>query len=489
MDFKVVFGLMIIAAMGFTSCKMEKKSSVVGSAQVSKTIGPPNIIYILADDLGYGDLSVYGQKKFQTPHIDKLAAQGMLFTQHYSGSTVCAPSRSALMTGMHTGHTVVRGNYGIKPEGQFPIPDSTLTIAEVLKKAGYSTGAFGKWGLGYPGSEGDPNNQGFDTFYGYNCQTIGHNYYPYHLWSNQDSIVLPQNSGTKKGIYAPSLIHEKTLQFIEENKDRPFFAYVPSIIPHAELVAPEEVLNRFRGKYWPEKVYKGIDEGPKYKIGGYGSQTESHAAFAAMVSILDEQVGEIVQKVNDLGIADNTIIIFTSDNGPHLEGGADPDYFDSNGMLKGYKRDLYEGGIRVPMMVKWPNKIKPGTVTGHVSAFWDVFPTLAEIAGVKETPGLDGISLLPTLLGNSTEQKEHKYLYWEFHEKGGRQAVRMGDWKAVKYNVLQNPDARIELYDLSQDTGEANNVASDFPEVVAEMESILERARTPSEVFRFGKSK
>lgn len=489
MDFKVVYGLMIIAAMGLSSCKMEKKSSVGGSAQVSKTIVPPNIIYILADDLGYGDLSVYGQKNFQTPNIDKLAAQGMLFTQHYSGSTVCAPSRSALMTGMHTGHTVVRGNYGIKPEGQFPIPDSTLTIAEVLKKAGYSTGAFGKWGLGYPGSEGDPNNQGFDTFYGYNCQTIGHNYYPYHLWSNQDSIVLPQNSGTKKGIYAPSLIHEKALQFIEENKDRPFFAYVPSIIPHAELVAPEEVLNRFRGKYLPEKVYKGIDEGPKYKIGGYGSQTESHAAFAAMVSILDEQVGEIVQKVNDLGIADNTIIIFTSDNGPHLEGGADPDYFDSNGLLKGYKRDLYEGGIRVPMLIKWPNKIKPGTVTDHVSAFWDVFPTLAEIAGVKETPGLDGISLLPTLLGNSTEQKEHEYLYWEFHEKGGRQAVRLGDWKAVKYNVLQNPDARIELYDLSQDTGEANNVAADFPEVVAEMESILERARTPSEVFRFGKSK
>lgn len=489
MDFKVVYGLMIIAAMGLSSCKMEKKSSVGDSAQVSKTIVPPNIIYILADDLGYGDLSVYGQKNFQTPNIDKLAAQGMLFTQHYSGSTVCAPSRSALMTGMHTGHTVVRGNYGIKPEGQFPIPDSTLTIAEVLKKAGYSTGAFGKWGLGYPGSEGDPNNQGFDTFYGYNCQTIGHNYYPYHLWSNQDSIVLPQNSGTKKGIYAPSLIHEKALQFIEENKDRPFFAYVPSIIPHAELVAPEEVLNRFRGKYLPEKVYKGIDEGPKYKIGGYGSQTESHAAFAAMVSVLDEQVGEIVQKVNDLGIADNTIIIFTSDNGPHLEGGADPDYFDSNGLLKGYKRDLYEGGIRVPMLIKWPNKIKPGTVTDHVSAFWDVFPTLAEIAGVKETPGLDGISLLPTLLGNSTEQKEHEYLYWEFHEKGGRQAVRMGDWKAVKYNVLQNPDARIELYDLSQDTGEANNVAADFPEVVAEMESILERARTLSEVFRFGKSK
>ena len=488
MDFKIVFGLIIITAIGFTSCKMEKKPSDLGSAEVSKAIAPPNIIYILADDLGYGDLGVYGQKKIKTPNIDKLAEEGMLFTQHYSGSTVCAPSRSALMTGMHTGHTVVRGNYGIKPEGQFPIPDSTLTIAEVLKKAGYSTGAFGKWGLGYPGSEGDPNNQGFDTFYGYNCQTMGHNYYPYHLWSNQDSIVLPENSGTKKGIYAPNLIHEKTLQFIEENSDRPFFAYVPSIIPHAELVAPEEIHNRFRGKFLPEKVYKGIDDGPKYKIGGYGSQTESHAAFAAMVSILDEQVGEIVKKVNELGIADNTIIIFTSDNGPHLEGGADPDYFDSNGFLKGYKRDLYEGGIRVPMMVKWPNKIKPGSVADHVSAFWDVFPTLAEIAGIKETFDLDGISLLPTLLGKSNEQKEHEYLYWEFHEKGGRQAVRMGHWKAVKYNVLQNPDARIELYDLSKDISEENNLAADFPEVVAEMESILEKARTPSKVFRFGKS-
>ncbi|PXX23983.1 arylsulfatase A-like enzyme [Arenibacter sp. ARW7G5Y1] len=488
MGLKVVMGTMIVVVFTFLSCKMETKPSHVGSAEISKTIAPPNIIYILADDLGYGDLSVYGQKKFKTPNIDKLAAEGMLFTQHYSGSTVCAPSRSALMTGMHTGHTVVRGNHEVRPEGQYPIPDSTLTIAEVLKTVGYRTGAFGKWGLGYPGSEGDPNNQGFDTFYGYNCQRLGHNYYPYHLWSNQDSIVLPENSGKKKGIYAPDLIHEKTLQFIEENKDRPFFAYVPSIIPHAELIAPPEIQNKFSGKYLPEKIYKGTDGGPTYKLGGYGSQPESHAAFAAMVSILDEQVGEIVKKVEDLGIADNTLIIFTSDNGPHLEGGADPDYFDSNGPLKGYKRDLYEGGIRVPMMVKWPTRIKPGTITEHVSAFWDVFPTLAEIAGVKDTPGLDGISLLPTLLGKSAEQKAHGYLYWEFHEKGGRQAVRMGDWKAVKYNVLQNPDARIELYDLSKDIGEENNVAADFPEIVARIERILENARTPSEVFLFGKS-
>jgi arylsulfatase A-like enzyme len=489
MNFKAVFGIFLIVGMGLFSCKTDKRPSDLGAAVVSKTMDRPNIIYILADDLGYGDLGVYGQKKMKTPNIDKLAAEGMLFTQHYAGSTVCAPSRSALMTGMHTGHTVVRGNYGITPEGQFPIPDSTLTIAEVLKKAGYSTGAFGKWGLGYPGSEGDPNKQGFDTFFGYNCQTIGHNYYPYHLWSNQDSIVLPENSGKKKGIYAPNLIHEKTLQFIEENKDRPFFLYVPSIIPHAELVAPEEVHNRFRGKFLPEKVYKGTDDGPRYKLGGYGSQPESHAAFAAMISILDQQVGEIVTKITDLGLAENTIIIFTSDNGPHLEGGADPDYFNSNGNLKGYKRDLYEGGIRVPMIVKWQKKIKPGSTADHVSAFWDVFPTLAELAGEKETPGLDGISFLPTLLGNTDKQKNHEYLYWEFHEKGGRQAVRMGDWKGVKYNVLENPTAQLELYDLSKDSSEEHNVTSDFPEIVAEMESILEKARTPSEVFRFGKSK
>src|SRR5690606_9627803 len=280
--------------------------------------------------------------------------QGMLFTQHYSGSTVCAPSRSALMTGMHTGHTVVRGNREIMPEGQYPIPDETYTLAEYLKEAGYATGAFGKWGLGYPGSEGEPNFQGFDTFYGYNCQRIGHNYYPYHLWSDQDSIVLPGNSGTDKGEYAPDLIHKKTLQFLEANRDRPFFAYVPTIIPHAELVVPEEIQKQYSGKFEPEKPYKGTDSGPGYKIGGYGSQPEPHAAFVGMVRLLDQQVGEIVKKVEQLGIADNTIIIFTSDNGPHKEGGADPDYFDSNGPFKGYKRDLYEGGIRVPMIIKWP---------------------------------------------------------------------------------------------------------------------------------------
>lgn len=452
---------------------------------VEENSNKPNIIYILADDLGYGDLSSYGQEKFTTPNIDKLASQGMLFTQHYSGNTVCAPSRSALLTGMHTGHTPVRGNKEIAPEGQHPIPDETYTLAESLKKAGYVTGAFGKWGLGYPGSEGDPINQGFDVFYGYNCQRLGHHYYPYHLWSNRDSIVLTGNAGTKKEMYGPALIHEKTIEFIETNRDTPFFLYVPSIIPHAELAAPESYIAKNRGKYLPEKSYKGTDGGPDYRQGKYESQTDVHATFVAMIEILDEQVGEIVAKVKELGLEDNTIIVFTSDNGPHSEGGADPEYFNSNGPLKGIKRDLYEGGIRVPMIVKWPGKIKQGSKTDLISAFWDVFPTFSEIAGSNVPEKLDGISFLPTLLGNADEQKQHAYLYWEFHERGGRQAIRKGKWKAVKYNVLKKPNAPIELYDLSIDIGEENNVASQHPDIVKEMETILKDARTPSEVFTF----
>ena len=446
----------------------------------------PNIIYILADDLGYGDLSCYGQEKFSTPNIDQLAKEGMLFTQHYSGSTVCAPSRSSLMTGMHTGHTFVRGNKEVRPEGQHPIPDETFTVAEALTLAGYKTGAFGKWGLGYPGSEGDPLSQGFDQFFGYNCQRLGHHYYPHHLWSNRDSIVLPENSRKLKGVYGPELIHKKTLQFIEENKNKPFFLYVPSIIPHAELAAPEALMKKYRGKFLPEKEYIGTDDGPGYRKGAYESQLETHAAFAAMIDLLDQQVGEIVAKVNELGIADNTIIIFTSDNGPHTEGGADPEYFNSNGALKGTKRDLYEGGIRVPMIVKWPAIVQANSQSNHISAFWDVFPTFTDIVGIEKPKNLDGVSFLPSLKGNQSQQKKHDYLYWEFHEKGGRQAVRMEKWKGVKYDVLKNPEAPIELYDLSVDIGEKNNLAAEHPNIVKQMEIILKEARTPSEVFRFG---
>ncbi len=460
------------------SCKEEKQD-------ISKIDAPetPNVIYILADDLGYGDLSLTGQEKFSTPHIDKLAAQGMLFTQHYSGATVCAPSRSALMTGLHSGHTPIRGNKEIMPEGQWPLPDTTYTLAKLFKKKGYATGAFGKWGLGYPGSEGAPLKQGFDRFYGFNCQRLGHHYYPYHLWDDDSQVVLQGNEGIKKEQYAPSLIHDEALAFIEKHKNQPFFLYYPSIIPHAELVAPEAYMSLYRDKLEPETPYQGLDEGPNYRKGGYESQQHPHAAFAAMVHLLDEQVGELMAKVEALGLADNTIIIFTSDNGPHLEGGADPDFFNSNGVYRGYKRDLYEGGIRVPMIARWDGKIAKGSTTDHISAFWDMLPTFSEILGVPTPQDLDGISMLPTLTGKNMEQKKHSHLYWEFHELGGRQAIRKEDWKLVRYNL--NKNGAYELYNLAQDPSESINLALVMPEKVAELAVILEASRTTSQVFKF----
>ena len=484
MDYFKLLGLFAIVFLG--ACETTIVSNQPNTdAQKTKQ---PNIIYILADDLGYGDLSCYGQKKFSTPNIDRLAKEGMLFTQHYSGSTVCAPSRSALMTGQHTGHTYIRGNKEVRPEGQHPMPDSIQTIAETLKKAGYATGAFGKWGLGFPNSSGDPTKQGFDTFYGYNCQRVGHHYYPNFLRSNLDSIPLEKNKGMGTGTYAPNLIHEKTLAFIETNKDNPFFLFVPSIIPHAELAAPEKYMKKYRGKFLPEKQYKGTDD-PNHKHfrnGPYQSQSECHAAFVAMIDLLDEQVGEIMQKVEDLGLAENTLIIFTSDNGPHQEGGADPEYFDSNGPLKGFKRDLYEGGIRVPMIARWIGEIQAGSLSNHVSAFWDIFPTIADIAKVSPPENMDGISFLPALLSQSDKQEQHEYLYWEFHERGGRIAIRKRDWKGVRYDVLKNPNSPLELYNLKTDIGETTNLSAQHPEIVQEMETILANVRTSSEVFTFG---
>ena len=447
----------------------------------------PNIIYILADDLGYGDLGCYGQTLYSTPHIDNLANEGMLFTNHYSGSTVCAPSRSSLLTGLHTGHTPIRGNKEVKPEGQHPMPDTLLLLTDVFRDAGYVRGAFGKWGLGFPGSIGDPVQVGFDHFFGYNCQRIAHHYFPYYLWDNNNKYLLEGNKGNLMNQYAPDIIQKRTLQFIEQFKDTSFFLFVPSVIPHAELIVPEKELEKFRGNFEPEKEYKGVDSGDQYRNGPYGSQPESHAAFVAMVTILDRQVGEIVEKLKELNIADNTIIIFTSDNGPHKEGGADPDYFNSNGPLKGYKRDLYEGGIRVPMIAVWPGKINPGSVTNHISAFWDILTTFSDILNVPFNAETDGISFLPTLLGENS-QKQHEYLYWEFHELGGRVAARKDNWKAVRYNVLKDVNAPLELYDLANDIGEVNNVASEHPEIVNEMNNILKNARTESEVFSFSSS-
>lgn len=473
----------IIAAAIFFSCQNQSQKTVTLSEGDRQK---PNIIYILADDLGYGDVSCLGQTHFQTPNIDLLAAEGITFTQHYCGSTVCSPSRSVLLTGQHTGHTPIRGNKRDEL-GNWPMTAGAVTIAEILKENGYATGAFGKWGLGYPGSEGDPNKQGFDEFFGYNDQTLAHNYYPYFLNHNQDTVWLKENEGTAKGLYAPIPIHEQALKFMEENKDKPFFMYYPSVIPHAELFAPEEYLEKYRGKFLPEKEFSGDDENtPRYKKGGYGSQPESHAAFAAIINLLDDQVGEIVAKVKELGIDKNTIIIFSSDNGPHIEGGGDPDYFDSNGIYKGYKRDLYEGGIHAPMFVWWPGKIAAASQTSHISAFWDVLPTLTDIIGVPIPENIDGISFLPSLLGNEN-QKEHDYLYWEFHEKNGRLAIRQGDWKLIRYDVFSPEKTTTELYNLANDPGEENNVAKANREITDKLLKLLESARTESEDFTFSK--
>ncbi len=457
--------------------------AVVSCSEAGKEKPLPNIVYILADDLGYGDLSCYGQKKFSTPNIDRLASQGMLFRQHYTGCTVSAPSRSCLMTGLHTGHTPIRGNKEWKPEGQWPLPAASVTIAEMLKDAGYATGAYGKWGLGYINTEGDPVSQGFDEFYGYNCQRLAHNYFPDHLWHNRERIELHENDSSRMGAYSPDLIHSEALKFIEANSNKPFFMFYPTTIPHAELVAKEEYMQKFRGKLEPEKAYKGVDDGPEFRQGPYGSQSESHAAFAAMVTRLDDYVGEIMQKLVELGIDNNTIVIFASDNGPHLEGGADPDYFDSNGPLRGYKRDNYEGGIRTAMIVRWPGKVRPGTVSDHISAFWDVLPTFADITGASAPEGIDGISFLPELLGK--KQSKHEYLYWEFHEQGGKMAIRSGDWKAVKLNAGNPAESTIELYDLSSDTGETNDLAASKPELVKKLEQMMNDAHVPSDIFPF----
>ena len=430
----------------------------------------PNIIYILADDLGYGDLSCYGQKKFKTPNIDRLAAEGVKFTQHYSGSTVCAPSRCSLMTGLHTGHAQVRGNREVKPEGQAPMKPGTETIPALLKKAGYVCGMFGKWGLGAPGSSSDPAVF-FDEFYGYNCQRQAHTYYPKHLWHNTKKVQLDGKT------YSHDLIMNAAISYIRANKDRPLFCYIPVTIPHAAMHAPEELHSKYRTLY-PQ--FEG-------KVGTYsGTEVQNPiAAFPAMVEHLDNGVGQILALLKELGIEDNTVVMFTSDNGAHREGGHDPDFWDSNGPLRGIKRDLYEGGIRVPFLARWPGKIKPGTTSDHISAFWDMLPTFCEIAGVDTPENVDGISMVPALLGGT--QRKHDYLYWEFTERGGAQAIRKGNFKAVRRNVSANPDANIELYDLASDLAEISDIAADQPDIVQEMKKLFSQARTESKTFRLFK--
>jgi len=427
----------------------------------------PNLIYMMVDDLGYGDLSCYGQKHFTTPNIDRLATEGMKFTDHYAGSTVCAPTRCVLMTGLHTGHAYIRGNKEIKPVGQHPMADACYTVAELFKENGYATGAFGKWGLGAPGSEGDPVHQGFDKFYGYNCQRNAHTFYPTWLYDNLKKVEFDGKT------YSHDVIAEECLTWIREQKDTPFFCYIPFTIPHAAMQVPVDDHDPWREKF-PQ--FEG-------KVGKYANTqvTNPVAAFAGMMTRLDRDIGRILDLLKELGIDDNTLVIFTSDNGPHKEGGHDPIFFDSNGPLNGFKRDLTDGGIRVPHLARWPGKIKAGTESDHISAHWDLLPTAAEMIGVEPPAGLDGISYLPELLGK--EQAEHDFLYWEFFERGGKRAVRQGKWKAVQNDLHKNPDGPIMLFDLDKDLGETTNLAAEHPEKVKAMKQLMIESHTDSEIF------
>ena len=468
---------------------MKKMLLLAGSAAAAASCAStqqapkPNIVFILADDLGWGDLSCYGQQRFQTPNIDKLSQEGMRFTQCYSGTTVSAPSRSCLITGTHSGHTAIRGNLELDPEGQFPLPEGSEGIFRDMKAVGYTTGAFGKWGLGFIGSTGDPSQQGVDRFYGYNCQLLAHSYYPDHLWNNQERVELDTDMPYGQGAYAPDLIHEKALEFLSDAaaSGKPFFMWYPTTIPHAELIVPEDsLIQDLRGRY-PETPFHGTDSGPFFRKGGYCSQEYPHAAFAAMVRRLDWYVGDIIRQLKELGVYENTLIIFSSDNGPHREGGADPDFFDSNGPWRGYKRDVYEGGIRVPMIVSWPGHVEAGSETPFICSFWDLMPTFRELTGSASAQGLDGVSILPLLEGRRG-QREHDYLYFEFQELGGRQAVRQGPWKLVHLNVRGEASC-YELYNLDQDPGETHDVAADNPEVLDRLMQIMEEAHIPNPDF------
>lgn len=447
---------------------------------------PPNVIFLLADDLGIGDISPYGQSLIKTPNLERMAKEGMLFTQCYSGTSVSAPSRASLMTGLHTGHTHIRGNRRMEPEGQMSMPAGTFTIVELFSEAGYATGGFGKWGLGYPGSESDPVNVGFKEFFGFNCQTLAHNYFPDHLWDNRSRVEFPENSSKTEGTYSADLIHERALQFIRKNVDKPFFAFLPYTLPHAELVIPKDSVYDYYCNIIPSEDDKSWAEENPNRRGAYGAAERPLASFASMVTRLDRYVGDIMNLLEELGIEENTIFVVTSDNGPHREGGANPDYFKSYGPYRGIKRDLYEGGIRMPMIIRCPGHIKAGTTNDHIMAFWDMMPTFAELTNRKLNSKTDGISFLPTLL-NKGKQTEHEYLYWELHEHGGKQAIRMGKWKGVRLKVGIPDKTVFELYDLSNDVHEDHDISNQHPDVVKMIEKIMKSARTESELFDFSK--
>lgn len=454
-------------------CSFFVGASIMGmNAQETKSDKLPNVIYIMADDLGIGDLGCYGQRFIKTPAIDKLAANGVRFAQHYSGSTVSAPSRCSLMTGKHTGHTFIRGNKGVVTnEGDrfdYPLAAEEITVGEIMHRKGYATACIGKWGMGAPQTEGHPNNQGFDYFFGYLGQANAHRYYPQFLFENQAKITLD------KKVYSHDLIMEKALNFIRDNAGKPFFLYLTPTIPHADIIVPDNELGEYDGMF-AETPFPG---------GGYTAQPKPRAAFAAMVSRLDKGVQQVMDLLEEKGIAENTIVVFTSDNGTHIEGGHDPFAFNSSGGLRGHKRDLYEGGVRTPFIVHWPAEIKKGTVSYHVSAFWDFLPTMCDLTGEQVPLGIDGISYLPALTGKG-EQKKHEYLYWEFHEQGGKQAVLKDNWKLISFNVNDPSKGYMELYNLNSDPTEQLNSIEQHPEKVKELKVLLENAHTKSSIYPF----
>lgn len=458
----------------------------------------PNIIFILADDLGYREVGAFGQKKIKTPNLDKLASEGMKLTQHYCGNAVCAPSRCVLMTGKHPGHAFVRTNRSTPPEGQFPIPDSEVTIAELMKQAGYATGAFGKWGLGGPTSDGRPLKQGVDRFFGYNCQGHAHSYYPSYLWDDEQHVLLqndppvPGHASLAKGAdesdpksydvfkgtdYAPDRIHEAALDFIRKNQSKPFFLYYPSVIPHVALHVPDEELEPYLKLGWKDPPFT------RQSGYGYTPHFTPRAAYAAMITRLDHYVGNVLRLLDELDLADNTLIVFSSDNGTtHLDQEVDYRFFESVGELRGLKGSLYEGGVRVPTIVRWPGNVPPGSTSDRVSGFEDWMPTLLEATGAEiELPdSIDGISMLATLRGQS--QPERPYLYREFPSYGGQQTIRVGEWKAVRQNMTKG-NLDVELYNIADDISESQNVAGEHPEIVAQLTKRMSEVRTPSKEF------
>jgi len=447
-------------------------ASVMQVASAQETVDRPNIIFILADDLGYGDLGCYGQTKIETPRLDRMAREGVRFTSHYAGFMVCSPSRCALMTGKHMGHASVKGNGG-------SLKESDVTVAMLLQHAGYRTCMIGKWGLvGRPGHPGSPNNKGFDHFFGFDNQGFAHFYYPEFLWRNDRKVLYPKNHNLRvngeykqgAGTYSHDELAKEAIRWINENKDRPFFLYLPFCIPHAELTVPEDSLTPYLKLNWPEtpKIEGkgntgGGGYGSQYKA-GYCGQSHPNATYAGMISRMDRSIGRILDLLDELKLAEDTLVIFSSDNGPSPEGGQSLEFFNSTGPLSGTKRSLREGGIRVPMIARWPGKIQPGRTSDHPSAFWDFLPTACEVAGIEPPEDIDGISYLPELLGKTEVQEKHDYFYWVW-------AIRVGKWKLH----VRGKD-RYALYDLENDPAEKHDLADEMPEVVARCSRYFEEA-------------